>query len=184
MSEAVLGAVARVLRLDDVERAHLVRLAHPPGRRQQPSPQRAGEGAKRLLDLLHEAPGCVVGRAGRLLAVNPLAESLLGLQDLAPGMRNVVRHTFLHPPSRSLYADWHAVAEETAAYLRLEAGRAPHDQELQALVQEMLLKSSDFARLWGQQVLRERIRGAKRMVHPLVGELDLDYEAAPLAGAE
>ncbi|MEJ2853681.1 MULTISPECIES: helix-turn-helix transcriptional regulator [unclassified Saccharothrix] len=54
-SEAVLDAVARALRLDEVERAHLHRLARPwTPSTDAPAPQQVRPGLQRLLDLAAE----------------------------------------------------------------------------------------------------------------------------------
>ena len=181
VSDAVLDAVARVLGLEEVEREHLHRLARP-ARGAPAALPRVRPGTRRVLDLLGGAPAFVLGAGGRVLAWNALGEALLGFSALPAAQRNAVRHTFLDPAARTLYLDWPAVAEESAAYLRLEAGRAPGDEGTAALVAELLRESAEFRRLWARQDLRERVAGAKRVHHPAVGELDLGYEVLAVAG--
>ncbi|WP_411574599.1 helix-turn-helix transcriptional regulator [Streptomyces fradiae] len=99
-SGAVLDALARALRLDPTERAHLYDLAHraPAGRRagggtaQVPAPDgtgadvRAGageevrvrEGLRRLLAAVGAVPAYVLDPAMTVLAANPLGHALLG----------------------------------------------------------------------------------------------------------
>src|SRR5918996_2845791 len=56
-SEVVLDAIARALRLDDVERAHLHSLAKPtPPRRRSAERERVRPGLRRLLDRLDGVP--------------------------------------------------------------------------------------------------------------------------------
>jgi hypothetical protein len=47
-----------------------------------------------------------------------------------------------------------------------------------ALVGELTLNSGVFAALWTRHDVREKTHGSKRMRHPLVGELTLEYETA------
>jgi transcriptional regulator with XRE-family HTH domain len=78
VSEAVLGAVARALQLDDQERDHLARLARPgrPSRR-TPAPQRIRQSVLDLLDAMSDAAAFVVGRRTDVLARNPLGTALI-----------------------------------------------------------------------------------------------------------
>ena len=69
---------------------------------------------------------------------------------------------------------------DAAAMLRLEAGRNPHDQELIALVGELSTRSQVFRERWASQDVRYHRSGVKRLRHPAVGQLDLDFEAMEL----
>ena len=64
--------------------------------------------------------------------------------------------------------------------LRLEAGRNPHDEELIALVGELSTRSELFRQRWASQDVRFHRSGRKRLRHPVVGQLDLDFEAMEL----
>ncbi|QQQ77345.1 helix-turn-helix domain-containing protein [Saccharothrix sp. 6-C] len=175
VSDSVLDAVARVLRLDDTERAHLRNLVRPtPARR--PAPQRVRPGLRRLLEMADDVPAFVMGRRADILAWNPLADALYGFGDLPPEDRNSARHTFLRPESRTFYRDWPTVAADMVAFLRLDAGRYPDDARLAALVGELSVKDETFRKLWAQHKVLEKTHGTKLMRHPVVGDLDLDYE--------
>ncbi|MFD0201309.1 MmyB family transcriptional regulator [Saccharothrix carnea] len=83
VSDSVLDAVARVLRLDETERAHLRNLVRPaPAKR--PAPQRVRPGLRRLVDMMDDVPAFVMGRRTDILAWNPLAGALYGFDDLQP----------------------------------------------------------------------------------------------------
>jgi hypothetical protein len=43
--------------------------------------------------------------------------------------------------------------------------------------------SAEFAELWGRHDVGEATRGRMRVIHPLVGELNLDWDAYPMPGA-
>ena len=64
--------------------------------------------------------------------------------------------------------------------LRLEAGRNPHDKDLIQLVGELSTRSELFRQRWASQDVRYHRSGRKRLRHPVVGQLDLDYEAMEL----
>ncbi|WP_022929020.1 helix-turn-helix domain-containing protein [Patulibacter americanus] len=185
VSASVLDAIARALRLDDDERAHLFTLAKPAAparRRAAPRPQRVRPGVRRLVEGL-PTPAFVTGRRLDVLATNHLARALLcDFDALPPAQRNHARWVFLDPASRELYADWEAVARDNVAVLRMEAGRHPDDPELSALIGELTVKDEDFARWWAQHDVLRHGYGTKVYRHPVVGELTVDYEAFPVAG--
>ncbi len=181
VSDAVLDAVARVLRLDETERAHLRNLVRPVASR-KPSPQRVRPGLRRLLDRMTDVPAFVMGRRTDLLAWNGLAGALYGFEQFAPEMVNSARHAFLDPEARRFYRDWPTVAADTVAVLRLDAGRHPDDARLAALVGELSVKDETFRKLWAQHAVLEKTHGTKLFRHPVVGDLDLDYETLSFPG--
>ncbi|WP_055567684.1 helix-turn-helix transcriptional regulator [Streptomyces atriruber] len=184
VSDAVLDAVARVLRLDETEHAYLRTVARP-----RPRPRRAGTtaqqvrpGLRLLLDSIDRAPAFIFGRRMDVLAWNALADALNGFSRLSPAERNIPRQVFLEGPGRDCYPEWESVAAETVAYLRLDAARFPSDAELCALVGELSVKSEDFRRLWADHQVKEKTHGVKRINHAVVGELVLPYETLTLPG--
>ncbi|MEU8959765.1 helix-turn-helix transcriptional regulator [Streptomyces sp. NPDC048518] len=184
VSDAVLDAIARVLRLDETEHAYLRTVARPRPRPRRPRApaQRVRPGLRLLLDTIDRAPAFIFGRRMDVLAWNALADALNGFSALSPAERNVPRQVFLEGPGRDCYPEWEAVAAETVAYLRLDAARCPSDAELCALVGELSVKSEDFRRLWADHQVKEKTHGVKRMNHPVVGELVLPYETLALPG--
>jgi transcriptional regulator with XRE-family HTH domain len=181
VSDGVLDAVARVLRLDAVERAHLVDLARP-GRQLVPAGVPAVRpGVRLLLDGL-AGPAFVLGRCMDVLAWNAPADALYGLADRPEHGRNMARHAFLDPGARTFYAHWPDVAADTVAYLRLEAARRPADERLAALVEELSAGSPEFAVLWAEHRVREKTHGRKVLRHPEAGLVDLAYETLALPG--
>ena len=181
-SEDVLDALARALQLDEAERLHLRHLAKPRrARRSPPRSQRVRPGVRLLLDSL-STPAFVLGRRTDVLATNRMARALLADFDAMPaGERNHARWLFLDPRARELYADWETVARENVAILRMDAGRYPEDERLSALIGELSVKSPEFARWWADHDVLVRGHGTKRYRHPIVGEIDIRYEALQLA---
>ncbi|RPF34027.1 helix-turn-helix transcriptional regulator [Streptomyces sp. TLI_185] len=181
VSDAVLDAISRVLRLDDEEHAYLYAVARPQKKRERRRPApRVRPGIQVLLDGMAHIPAFVLGPAMDVLAWNALADALSGFSRMPPARRNVVRHLFLDPDGRNVYPDWAAVAAQTVAHLRLNAGARPDDPGLRELVGELSLKSEDFRRLWADHQVKACMYGVKRVRHPVAGLLTLPYESLSL----
>ncbi|MFI6861728.1 helix-turn-helix transcriptional regulator [Streptomyces sp. NPDC050421] len=181
-SAEVLDALATALRLDDAERAHLHMLARPTSaqRKRRSRPQRVDPGTWDLLDTLEAAcrPGFVLGRRLDVLAHNRLAGRLItDFRALPAAHRNQARFVFLDPHARELYTHWATVAADTAAMLRLDAGRHPDDPALSALVGDLSINSQEFRRYWSDNKVHQRTTGTKDYHHPLVGDLTITYQA-------
>ncbi|MEN3614273.1 helix-turn-helix transcriptional regulator [Plantactinospora sp. ZYX-F-223] len=181
-SEPVLDAIARVLRLDDTERAHLAQLARPREARRRPPrrPQQVAAATYQLLETLDQAtaPAFVIGSRMDVLAINRTARALIcDFNALPARRRNYARFIFLDEDARELHPDWTSVAIDTVATLRVYAGRHPDDPELSALVGELSVQSEDFRRWWADHQVLVRTSGTKRFRHPLVGDLTITYQA-------
>ena len=154
-SESVIDAVARALRLDEDERAHLHDLARPAPakRRRARRPETAPAGAVQLIHAMADVPAVVMGPRSDVLAWNRLAHSLLaGHHDFEAPRRpadrpNLIRMLFLDPHSRELYSRWDEEAARAVASLGLLAGRYSDDPELARLIGELALNSNEFALL-------------------------------------
>ncbi|WP_449352303.1 helix-turn-helix transcriptional regulator [Streptomyces shaanxiensis] len=187
VSEAVLEALARALRLDEAERAHLFDLAQPTAttraRRRRPlAPQRVPPVLYRTLDSL-DVPAVVQGRRTDVLAANKPAHALYTDFEARPRReRNFARFVFLDEAARTLYADWERVAGDCLAALRLYAGRHPDDPQLTELIGELSLHSDAFRRMWADHDVQAHTSGTKRLHHPLVGDLTLDYLVLAVEG--
>jgi hypothetical protein len=181
----VLAAIASALQLDDTERAHLADLARlsdgvPISGRARRRPARSATlrtSLAQVLDALPDAIAFVRNPRQDLVATNALAKAfyapLIGDGGRTP---NLARFQFLDLASRDFYPDWDRFAEMCVAIMRAEAGRDPHDRELQDLVGELSTRSGVFRALWGRHDVRTHGSGTKRFVHPVVGEVVLAYE--------
>lgn len=186
-SPEVLDALADALLLDDTERAHLHAVARPvtARRREAAKPQRLSPETRALLDDFDAMtrPAFVLGRRLNVLGHNQLAGLLIAdFESLPPAERNQAKFVFLEAHARELYADWDQVAADTAAMLRMDAGRHPKDPLLGQIVGELSIRSTEFRRLWARNRVHERRAGTKDYHHPLVGDLTITYQAlAPAA---
>jgi transcriptional regulator with XRE-family HTH domain len=186
---SILDGLARALRLNEEEHAHLHALAnHAAGRIARSLPQASRvvrPGVRQLLESVRPCPAYVLSRTSDLLAANPEALTLFaGLADWPPERRNTIRYTFFHPAARELFADWDHSAETSAAHLRSLAADTPDDLDVSALITELLDGSPEFARLWQRHDVRHRRGEAKPFRHPRVGEFTLTTEALYLADGQ
>lgn len=185
VSTHVLDAISTALRLTDAERNHLTHLTKPKrrARRAPPRPQRVRPGLQQMLDAMDAMPAYVVGRRMDMLAWNRLACTVLtDFTALPPHERNMAWLVFLDPHSRELYAAWEEKAADVVAFLRMDAGAHPDDEQLTALIGELSVKSEHFRQLWAAHNVKEKSYGTKELHHPLVGPLDLAYESLRLPG--
>lgn len=187
-SDAVLDALARVLRLDADEHAHLRNLARPrqARRRSAAKPEKVREPLRRLVHAVDRVPTILVGRFGHILAWNRLGHALFAphydfeATDRPADRPNCARLVFLDAHTRALYPDWTAKASDNVAYLRVAAGQYPDDPQLTELVGELTLKSREFAELWAAHPVRGKRHGTQHVRHPLVGAMSLEYESLHL----
>ena len=181
VSGSVLDSVARALRLDEVEHTYLVQLARPQAaaRRVSARPQRVRPGLHRMLETLDGwTPAFIVGRGLQVLAGNRLARALItDFEALPYRERNMARFIFLDESARQLYPDWERIAAETAAVLRLDAGRHCEDRFFCELIGELAVKSEEFRAGWAAHDVSRRSHGSKRYRHPQVGDITVAYEA-------
>lgn len=191
VSPAVLQALARALRLDAAERAHLLNLseayegtsvlARP--RRRSAKPWTPRPALQWVLDAITGGPALVRNGRMDLLATNALGRAMHApLYDRVPvGPPSFARFTFLDDASHDFYPDWDQAADICVAILRTEAGRDPHDRNLQDLVGELSTLSPEFRQRWARHDVRLHGAGSKSFHHPVVGDLDLAYESVDMA---
>jgi len=187
-SPRVLDSIAKALRLDDAERAHLFDLAHAanpvarPPRRRNPKAWKSHRSLQWVLDAVTAGPAFVRNGRMDLLSVNPLARAFYkDLYDMRGQSPNIARFTFLDERAYQFYPDWDAFADMTVSILRAEAGRDPHNKDLHDLVGELGTQSDEFSRRWATHNVRHHGTGFKTFQHSVVGELTLAFEGLEMA---
>ncbi len=183
-SADVLDRIARALMLTDLEREHLflLGLGRPPEVRYQP-----GEGVtprlQRVLDALDPSPAMVRSSMWDVVAWNRGAAAVLNdYRALPPDKRNILRMMFLDPNMRSLQYDWLSVARFVVGAFRADATRAGATAQVAALVEELRAQSPEFEALWGENDVAGHAEGIKRIRHPILGEIGLEYSAFAVEG--
>jgi transcriptional regulator with XRE-family HTH domain len=185
-SDSVLESLASALKLDEAERDHLFALARQSDtgiRRRKRTPQTTVRPAiQQVLDAITDAPAWIRNGRHDIIAMNDLARALYS-PVLADPRRpaNTTRFVYLHPAeAEEFFVDYDQIARDAAAMLRLEAGLNPHDKALIELVGELSTRSEEFRRRWASQDVRFHRSGRKRLRHPAVGQLDLDFGSLEL----
>ncbi|RJL35999.1 helix-turn-helix transcriptional regulator [Bailinhaonella thermotolerans] len=179
VSEEVLDSVARVLGLDDVEAAHLRRLARASRARGEARPERLRPGVRLMVDAFTEAPAIAVGRRGDILAWNRPAHALLAPHWPFEGGEkpNFIRLDFLELEfSRSLYVDWEQKARDDIAYLAGALSRFPGDEGLTGLIEELRALSPEFRAMWAEHPVSDCASITREYRHPEVGPMWLTAE--------
>jgi transcriptional regulator with XRE-family HTH domain len=179
VSDQVLDALARALKLDDLEREHLRVLARPDSSH-RPAPTRTATvsaGVQMMLDVLDPVPAVVHTSLHDLLKFNRMGAILFGnLSTLPAHQANMARWTFLDPHAREVFPDWEKIAAVTAASLRRAAAEHSDRPALNELIGELSVASADFTRMWADHKIRAPGSALKTFAHPLVGEFTLLYQ--------
>lgn len=185
-SESVLGALADALRLNGTERAHLFDLARAAGPAcptTRPEPVALRPIAQRVLDTI-QSPVVISNARGDYLGANALGRALFEPIFDSPEGANGARFLFLDPAARTFWVDWEQIAKATVGTLRSFAGANPCDPPLMALVGELSTRSEPFRTWWAAHTVHAHASGVKRVRHPLVGEITLNYEMLTFAADE
>ncbi|MCU1566985.1 MAG: family transcriptional regulator [Pseudarthrobacter sp.] len=184
-SDSVLEALARALQLDDAETAHLFDLARAataaPRVRRKRSPQTVRPSVQRVIEAITTAPAWVRNDRGDVLAANEMGRALYLDMIVEGPTPNSARFTFLNSKAREFFADWERAADDVVAVLRSTAGKNPYDKDLTDLIGELSTRSEEFRTRWARHDVKYHRTGRKRLHHPIVGDLDLTYEALELA---
>jgi transcriptional regulator with XRE-family HTH domain len=178
-SAQVLDALARVLRLDTAEHAHLFHLARvelplPAGDYPREAPPELAHYVERVAPY----PAYLLGPRTDVLAWNVTAAAMLGEPTRAPdGRQNVLWWLF----TGELDGDQRrATARNTLARFRAEHARRIGDPDFAALIEALEERSEQFRAWWPRhEVLTEQL-GTKVIEHPRVGRLVLHHlQSAP-----
>ena len=177
VTDEIVEALSRALRLDDVERTHLRDLAAPRGRRTTTweSPQRPDPGLLRMMTAVDHLPALVLGRRSEILACNALLRAVLGA-EVDTGVV-LVRWLFLDPRARQRIENWADYAAPAVGATRYEVGRHPTDRRLRDLVDELRAAGPEFSAWWDDHGVTDRTSVDKRIAHPVVGGLSFGIEA-------
>ncbi|HEX2902204.1 MAG TPA: helix-turn-helix transcriptional regulator [Jatrophihabitans sp.] len=195
VSDDVLHAVARALRLNEDERTYLFDLARAS------RPVRRAQGCRRdvemrlpaqvqwLLDSMTLSSAFVRNGRTDVVASNALARALFAPMFVSTtadqrGCPNIARFVYLDATAPHFFLDWDSAAVATAALLRAEVAREPHDRALRDLVDELATLSFEFRRRWAAHDVLMRHDGVKQLRHPEVDELELTFRSLdlPLSG--
>jgi transcriptional regulator with XRE-family HTH domain len=183
-SADVLNRIAGALMLTETEREHLflLGLGRPPEVR-----YKASEGVsprlQRLIDALEVSPALIKTATWDVVAWNRAAAAVLtDYGALPPDQRNILRVIFCDPRVRAAQYDWDAVTRFVVGAFRADAARAGAVSEVSELVDELCARSPEFAALWRSNDVGVYGEGVKRLRHPILGAIMLEYSAFAVDG--
>jgi transcriptional regulator with XRE-family HTH domain len=186
-STQVVESLSRALRLSDVEREHLFRLAGqiPPGLDVVSS--RVTPSVQRLLDRLANTPVAVHDATWTLIVANAPYDALMGDTTSWRGIeRNGVWRHLIGPGTRAVHTPQEQAELEASlvADLRLTAARYPADRRVKDLVRELSSQSPRFVELWESAEMPSRHDQSRHKIidHPGVGHITLDCDTLIVAG--
>jgi len=172
-SVQVLDAIARTLRLDPVERAHLFRLADVPGAAVTgdsgdcPLPQEV----QHILEAI-PLPASVLTERFDLLAWNEIYASLFPrLTQAPPGERNTLLSNLTGPACCSPMPDLDKHCAVQVAQLRAAYGRHVGDPAWTQFIRRLEAVSPSFAEAWAAHDVAQPASYTKSFRHPGVGPI-------------
>jgi transcriptional regulator with XRE-family HTH domain len=183
----VIESLSRALRLSDVEREHLFRLAGqtPPGR--DVVSAHVPRSVHRLLDRLADTPVIVYDAAWTLIVANAPYDALMGETTSWRGLeRNGIWRNLVGPGTRAVHTRQERAEFEAGlvADLRVTAARYPADRTIKDLVRELSAHSPRFVELWeSAAIVAHHDRSRHKIIeHPAVGRISLDCDTLVVAG--
>lgn len=183
-SADVLNRIAKGLLLTEAEREHLfmLGLGRPPEvrylRADGVSPR-----LQRLIDTLEASPALIKTATWDVVAWNSAAQVVMTDYSTLPhGQRNILRFMFLSPAIRAKQHDWENLARFVVGAFRADAARAGAVSEVAQLVDELCGASPEFATLWRENDVLAHGDGTKRLKHPELGDIELEYSAFAVDG--
>ncbi|MET3927099.1 transcriptional regulator with XRE-family HTH domain [Devosia sp. 2618] len=183
-SADVLNRIAGGLMLTEAERQHIFMLAlgHAPDMRKT-----AFEGVsprlQRLLDAFEVSPALIKTTTWDVVAWNrPAAAVLTDYAALPPAERNILRLIFCNPDIRAAQDNWDGMARFVVGAFRADAVRAGPQSDVSRLVDELCGKSAEFLTLWRDNDVLTHGEGTKRLRHPTLGRIELEYSSFAVDG--
>ncbi|HEX6451021.1 MAG TPA: helix-turn-helix transcriptional regulator [Trebonia sp.] len=171
VSVQVLDAVARTLMLDQVERAHLFRLAEVPGVAsvgscELPLP----DAVQDVLDAI-STPACVITDRFDLLAWNGIYGTVFPRVTSAPAAdRNTLLYLFTAQDCCTPVADQDAYCGSMVGTLRAAYAKHVGDPAWTQFIRRLEAESPKFAAAWEEHDVAQPSSHSKALRHPGVGE--------------
>jgi transcriptional regulator with XRE-family HTH domain len=178
-SPQVLTALARALRLTEVEREHLFRLAD----RLVPGEKRIRDtlphSVRRLVEQLSASPAAVCDARWNPVAWNAMWAVAIGDPLERPEReRNIAWRHFTGLPTRVVRTrvEQREFEEAVVADLRSSSGRYPEDRGLAQLIADLREASPRFRSLWEARRVGVYEQERKTIDHPELGMLRVDCD--------
>lgn len=185
-STAVLGSLARALRLTEEERDHLFRLGGVAVPTRTMVPRHVTPGVQHIVDRLGEVPVSVFSAAWDTLLANDLWVTVFGEAPRTGRASNLLWNQFMGGQSPVEYSAEHKAAfrRDLVADVHVAASRYPDDVALTSLVAELRTVSPAFEELWGTASFGEHRESRKTVRNSLVGPITFDCDVLAAPGSD
>jgi len=118
-----------------------------------------------------------------VLAWNVAAAAVLTDYSTLPREgRNILRLMFSNERIQAAQEDWQTVARYVVGAFRADAARAGAGAEIAQLVEELSRQSPEFAALWRDNEVVGHGDGVKRLTHPGIGPIELEFSTFAVEG--
>jgi transcriptional regulator with XRE-family HTH domain len=173
-SVSTIDALARALRLTELEHQHLRALAGGGGHRPF-QPETAPPALLSLLESLAQ-PAYVTGRRRDLLAWNAAAADVLLFDQLGEDERNILVSMLTNPLSRDLFGPgWADEAQRMVAQFRATHDLWAGDPAFVALLRRLREGCPEFDAWWERHDVGRPSSGRKTLHHPTKGVITFEH---------
>ena len=183
-SADVLNRIAAGLMLTEPEREHLfmLGLGRPPEVRYRPvtgvTPR-----LQRVLDAFDASPAMIKTATWDVVGWNRVAAAvLMDYGALPPKDRNILRLMFSDARVRASHEDWQTVARYVVAAFRADVVRIGPSKDADILIEDLSRLSPEFDALWRENGVGFQHEGVKRLHHPVLGVLNLEFSTFAVDG--
>ena len=176
-SAEALSRIAKVLKLDRIESAHLFALSSLDA----PHVEGGGglsDGLEMLVRAINPIPAYIRNTRLDILAWNDaIADLFVDYGSLQPHERNTLRLLFLYIPYRTQILEWEQMARGMISAFRAARAQARDKAPFDSLVEELSEQSPEFRDWWQDTEVKGFEEGSKRMRHPDGGIVEFTYVA-------
>jgi transcriptional regulator with XRE-family HTH domain len=173
-SVTTIDALARALRLNKVEHAHLRALAANANRRAF-TRETVPDTIRRMIEGLNQ-PAYITGRRWDILAWNAAAAEIFAFDRLPEQDRNTLVCMLTNPHTRRLFgATWAEEAKRMVALFRATHDLWAGDPAFVDLLARLRQGSPEFAIWWEEHNVGGPVAGRKQLKHPSKGLLCFEY---------
>jgi transcriptional regulator with XRE-family HTH domain len=162
-SQGTVDALARVMRLGAVDRAHLMKLALRPGGRvfrRETVPKRVEAVVRGL-----SSPAYIIGARQDMLYWNQAAVATFRDYSKIPiGERNTLFQMFTNPALRESFPDWRREARSMLENFRLTYDLWSHATQFNELVDHLSARSTEFRQWWASHGVALKASGEKTLI--------------------
>ena len=184
-SAAVVHALGEALRLTDAEVELALQLAGHAADRRGRVARNVPPSVHRLLERLSDSPIAVFDAAWTRIMQNEMWTGLTGdAQPLGSYQANIVWRLFNDDLGRIRHPSLEDHRKAMVADLRNVAVGYQDDAELAGMIDHLKAASADFTRMWEDPTVAHHGSTSKVVVHPQLGEIELDCDVLSVHGAD